>query len=122
MAQEYQNVMPGEVIFHEGDGGFTMYVIAEGQVQVQTGQGRNLVILAELGSGEVLGEMALVTDEPRSATAVAVTQTKLRVYQVDELVTMLEENPGIAVRIIELLAERLRRTNRLLQEATTTAS
>ena len=71
---------------------------------------------------EVLGEMALVTDEPRSATAVAVTQTKLRAYQVDELVKMLEENPGIAVRIIELLAERLRKTNQLLTEATTTAS
>lgn len=122
MAQEYQNFMPGEVIFHEGDGGFTMYVIAEGQVKVQTGQGHKSVTLAELGPGEVLGEMALVTDEPRSATAVAVTQTKLRAYQVDELVKMLEENPGIAVRIIELLAERLRKTNQLLTEATTTAS
>ena len=122
MAQEYQNFMPGEVIFHEGDGGFTMYVITEGQVKVQTGQGHKSVTLAELGPGEVLGEMALVTDEPRSATAVAVTQTKLRAYQVDELVKMLEENPGIAVRIIELLAERLRKTNQLLTEATTTAS
>lgn len=110
--------MPGQVIFHEGDGGFTMYVVTEGQVQVQTGEGSKLVILAELGPGEVLGEMALVTDEPRSATAVAVTETRLRAYQADELVRMLEENPGIAARIIQLMAERLRRTNRLLREAT----
>ena len=118
MPQEYENFMPGQVIFHEGDGGFTMYVVTEGQVQVQTGEGSKLVILAELGPGEVLGEMALVTDEPRSATAVAVTETRLRAYQADELVRMLEENPGIAARIIQLMAERLRRTNRLLREAT----
>jgi CRP-like cAMP-binding protein len=61
------------VIFREGDLGDWLYVIVSGEVNVvrqgRTGEGAREIVLAQLGAGECLGEMALVSEQPRMATA-----------------------------------------------------
>ena len=61
----------GEVLFHEGDPGDALYVIVEGEVSVQA-EGPPRVEMARLGPGSFIGEVALMTDQPRSATVTAV--------------------------------------------------
>src|SRR4029078_4011551 len=67
---------PDEVLFHEGDPGDALYVIVEGEVAVQ-GEGPPRVEMARLGPGAFIGEVALMTDQPRSATVMATHDTEL---------------------------------------------
>ena len=67
---------PDEVLFHEGDPGDALYVIVEGEVAVQA-EGPPRVEMARLGPGSFIGEVALMTDQPRSATVTAVADAEL---------------------------------------------
>ena len=69
---------PHEIIFRQGDLGDRLYVIVEGEVELfQEGSGQAPRLLARLGAGECFGEMALVNDKPRVATARSVTRANL---------------------------------------------
>src|ERR1700694_3352866 len=72
-AQEIVPFLPGQVIFEEGQPGDVMYVVKEGQVELRVHA--NVVAIVEPGG--ILGEMALIDDSPRSATAVAKTACRL---------------------------------------------
>lgn len=63
----------GSVIFREGDEARELFVIKSGQVRIQTGNRT----IAELGADSIFGEMALIDNEPRSATAIALTDIEL---------------------------------------------
>jgi CRP-like cAMP-binding protein len=95
----------GQVIFERGDPSDYMYGIMEGQVDIRVGDR----ILETISAGSVFGEMALIDDEPRSATAVA--RTECRVVQVDapafhELIVL---HPDFALDVMKLMTLRLRR-------------
>ena len=72
-----QHYAPGQIIFKEGDVGDAMYIIRSGRVAVVKGGFKSPTILAYRGVGEIIGEMALLEDEPRSASVVAVEELRL---------------------------------------------
>jgi CRP-like cAMP-binding protein len=111
---ERVSFQPGEVVFAEGDASDLAYLIVRGGVSIHIGQGEAKRPLAELGAGEVFGEMGLIEDGPRSATAVAEDYTVCAAYTPTELLDLLEKNPTEAIVFVKTLVHRLRETNRKL--------
>lgn len=109
-----------EVIFHEGDPGNYMLILVEGRMEVSKSGDGGLHLLSYEGRGRVLGEMALIDREPRSATCVAAVNCDLLTLNEDSLTKMVAEYPGIAYKMMYLLAKllsrRLRRTSGMLAD------
>lgn len=107
---------PGETIFDEGKSGDMMYVIVEGEVEIRKRTSRTATkTLAVFHSGDIFGEMALIEKKPRSATAIATRQSKLLALNDKLLDAMIENNPDFAKKLIRMLAERLRKSNAIIQ-------
>jgi CRP-like cAMP-binding protein len=115
-----------EVIFYEDEEGDFLFVILEGRVKVTLlgipdrftrGYGRE-VVLSVLGPGDFFGEMALVDNEPRSATAVAVSETKLLCLHRNDFQASLSDWRGVVHALLRSLTARLRRANHQLATLT----
>jgi CRP-like cAMP-binding protein len=110
-----QRVPAGNLIFEEGDRGATMFLIAEGQVRidkrVEAGEFQELALFSP---GDSFGEMSLIEEAPRSARAVAVTDTTLFVLGREDLKQWLKSDPlmavGFFVELLRLFSHRLRGT------------
>lgn len=94
----------GDVIFEEGDRGDVMYIVLDGNVELHVA-GKQV---AHLDAGESFGEMALIDDSPRSATATASSQCKLAEVDADRFEEMVRDTPFFAKHIVHIMAERLR--------------
>src|SRR3990172_1049924 len=106
--QRLGRVFPtGTVLFRDGETGKEMYVIQAGKVKISKKIRDTEKTLAVLGEGEFLGEMSILNNKPRSATAEVVEEAKLLVIDPKMFEQMLKGNPEIAVRIIKKLAQRL---------------
>ncbi|MEI8092657.1 MAG: cyclic nucleotide-binding domain-containing protein [Spirochaetales bacterium] len=108
----------GDVIFREGEPGENMYIVLDGEVEIlkQAGGGSSKV-LATVGKGAFFGEMALIEDRPRSASAVATTEGRLLVMSDALLDSYIVTNPEFAAKMIRNLAQRLRGANKLIEQA-----
>jgi CRP/FNR family cyclic AMP-dependent transcriptional regulator len=110
---------PGETIFEEGKSGDVMYVIVAGEVEIRKRTSRTATkTLAVFHSGDIFGEMALIEKKPRSATAIAIQQSQLLAVNDRLLDAMIENNPDFAKKLIRMLAERLRKSNAIIQTMT----
>ncbi len=107
-SDEFESYAAGQVIFREGDPGECMYCVKAGLVEVIAG-GR---VLETLEAGHVFGEMALVDNQPRSATARA--KTDCQVVPIDEktFFFLVQQTPNFALQLMRVLSERLRQTTR----------
>jgi CRP-like cAMP-binding protein len=107
----------GESLFHKGDAGDALYAVRRGQIRIATGStsGRRLT-LNLLGSGDVFGEVALLDGRPRTADAVAVEPTELYMVYRRDFLDLLVKRPTVAIRIIELLCERIRWMSAQMEE------
>lgn len=103
---------PGTNIFREGDPGDGIYVIAEGTVQIvcRVGQDERCV-LSTLGAGDFFGEMAVLDEQARSATALAETEVRAHFVPREDLLKALEGSPRLAVRLVKEFSLRLRDFN-----------
>ncbi|MBI5245353.1 MAG: cyclic nucleotide-binding domain-containing protein [Elusimicrobia bacterium] len=101
-----RTLFPGEVVFKQGEEGDALYLVSEGLIGVSAG-GKEV---ARLGPGECLGELALVDEEPRSATATALEESRLLRISSDDFNNLLPTHPGIAKALMHTLARRLRAT------------
>lgn len=101
-----------QVIFHRGDPGGLLYIISEGKVKITHGtpEGQE-ALLAILGTGDFFGELALLDDAPRSATAVAMERTQALTLHRDEFLNFLGKNPEFADHVMRTLAQRIRHLN-----------
>jgi CRP/FNR family transcriptional regulator, cyclic AMP receptor protein len=97
----------GATLFREGETGREMYVVQQGRVTISKRVGDVEKILSSLGPGEFLGEMAILNNNPRSATAVCAEHSKLLVIDAKTFEAMIRGNAEIAVRMIKKLADRL---------------
>jgi len=99
----------GEVLFREGDVGDSLYVVVTGRVRMLAGAPGAESAIRDLGPGELIGEVALLTGEPRSATIVAVRDTELYRLSADSVELYLFNEAQVARRIMTVLARRLAR-------------
>ncbi|MFH0769218.1 MAG: Crp/Fnr family transcriptional regulator [Chloroflexota bacterium] len=101
--------MPAEFIFWEGDAPEWLYIVAEGRVKVlkHSSLGSEFVI-AFFGPGEIFGEVAVFENKPYPASAQAAVETKVVRIKREDILSFLAERPEVALRIINVLGERLR--------------
>jgi CRP/FNR family transcriptional regulator, cyclic AMP receptor protein len=100
------------VVFFENEQGDFFFMILDGRIKVTIlGDDGREVILSLLGSGDFFGEMALLDNEPRSATAIAVEDTELLSLHRNDFQSVLTDNRSITVGLIKVLTARLRRAN-----------
>ena len=107
-----------EEIFYEGDLGDSFYVILSGQVKVSVSspEGQE-AILVILDAGESFGELALLDEQPRSATIEATRPAEVLVMRKDEFHRLIHQHPDVALALLRVMARRLRDTDQFLQDA-----
>ena len=111
------SVARGRSLFDEGDPGDRLYVVTAGKIKlVRTSVDGRENLLAVLGPGEMFGELSLFDPGPRTATATAVTETRLIGLGHDDLQPWLAGRPEVAGQLLTALARRLRRTNESLAD------
>jgi len=103
-----RRLSPGEHLFEEGQEGDSMFVLQSGRVRVFRRVGKTEVTLANLGPGELFGEMAVLEGLPRTATAVAAEATVVVELNRQVFEEMVRENGEIALRVLRKLSGRLR--------------
>ena len=100
------------VVFFENEPGDSLFMILEGRVKVTIlGDDGREIILSILGPGDFFGEMSLLDDEPRSATAIAAEESELLLLARDDFQSFVSENRTIMGALIRVLASRLRHAN-----------
>ena len=102
------SIDPGEIICYEGERGSAMYVIRSGKVVVVKGSLESPTILAYRGPGDLIGEMALLENQPRSATNIAVDHVRLLQIERDGFREWVSSTPAIGMSIMATLSARLR--------------
>jgi hypothetical protein len=108
---------PGEVVFSEGDPGVEMFILQSGRVEIVKligGEDRRLAVLEK---GDFFGEMAMLEELPRNATARALDHVSALVVSPATFDQMLHENPEIVVRMMRKLSSRLRQVEDDLDRA-----
>jgi CRP/FNR family transcriptional regulator, cyclic AMP receptor protein len=105
----------GEVLFREGERGEEMFVIQSGLVRISKRVAGSERSLATLGRGEFIGEMAILNEKPRTATATVLEDSKLLVIGAKTLEMMISNNAEIALRLIKKLARRLDSADELVR-------
>jgi SulP family sulfate permease len=116
------NYNAGDIIFKEGDEGNTMFLVSRGCVSIllDIGKGQRKKRVASFGKGVFFGDMALLEEKPRSATAIAEEDTELYVLAKVDFLQLLEETPKIASKIqlgiARELSGRLRSTSDEVRE------
>ena len=105
---ETKLIKAGTIIFREGDAAQEMFVIKSGQVRIQLGNRT----LSELSADNIFGEMALIDSQPRSATAIAITDVELIPVTERQFLFMVGQTPYFALKVMRVLAERLRLTSK----------
>lgn len=107
-----------EVIFRQGAAGVGMYIIVKGGVQIVNESSNQ--IIAELSDGEFFGELALLDEAPRSATAVAAEQSTVLGFFQSDLFGLTERNPRLGVKIVlrlsRIIGKRLVSSNEQVHE------
>ena len=101
-------VKAGGIIFREGDEATELFVIKSGKVRIQLDNRT----LTELGPDSIFGEMALIDNEPRSATAIAVTDVELVPVGEKQFLFLVSQTPYVALKVMRVLVQRLRATNK----------
>ena len=116
-ASERLTFSPGEELFHQGDFGDAAYIILKGGADVIIDTPGGPITVATLGRNEIIGEIAILCDVPRTATVQAVEAlTTLKVTK-DLFFRMVTDFPDMAVEVMRELAQRLEQTNARLREA-----
>ena len=108
----------GQEIFKEGDPGDGVYVVKDGGVEISVGLAPNVRrIFAQIGPGEMFGEMAVIELKPRSATARAAQESQVYFIPREELLVMVERSPVLSLELLREISQRLREFNqRYIQE------
>ena len=107
----------GAVLFREGDRGVSAYLILTGKVDVSVGSPNGDVVVAHLGANNIVGEMALLCEMPRTATIIASEPLDTLKIKKDQFLQLLRDLPQMTLEIMRELAVRLNNVNKELSAA-----
>ena len=108
---------PGAVLFREGDRGDSAYLILNGKVDVAVGSPKGDVVVAHIGANNIVGEMALLCEMPRTATIIAAEPLDTLKIKKDQFFQLLRDLPQMTLEIMRELAVRLNNVNKELSAA-----
>ncbi len=107
----------GDIVFEQGSSGSDVYFVLDGKADVLSDSPRGPVLVATLGRHALFGEISALCNVPRTATVQANgALSVLRIPQ-DAFLSLIEESPALALKVVRELAERLARTTRELARA-----
>lgn len=107
-----QTFAAGAGIFREGDGGDGVYVVRDGLVEISGMINQDTRrVFSQIGPGGLFGEMAVIEQRPRSATATAVQDSTVYFFARDDMLSFLERSPGFALSLLQVISHRLREFN-----------
>jgi CRP/FNR family cyclic AMP-dependent transcriptional regulator len=101
------SLKPGETLFAEGTAGQSMYVVRSGTVRVGSGN----TVYEDVDAGGILGEMAIIEDAPRSASATALTECEVAEIDRKRFDFLVQQTPHFARNVMKVLSRRLREMN-----------
>ncbi|QIG94941.1 MULTISPECIES: Crp/Fnr family transcriptional regulator [unclassified Bradyrhizobium] len=107
---ETRLVRAGGIIFREGEQANELFVIKSGYVRIQVGN----KTVADLAADTIFGEMALIDNEPRSASATALTDVELVPVSEKQFLFLVSQTPHFALKVMRTLAHRLRTMNKVV--------
>jgi len=102
----------GQIIFGEGETGNELFVIQSGKVELRLGNR----LLERIDENGIFGEMALIDSQPRSATAVAITDVTLVPVTEKNFLFLISHTPFFALKVMRVMAGRLRATTKKMDE------
>lgn len=105
----------GTVLFREGEPGREMFVVHQGRVTISKRAGEVEKILTTLGPGEFFGEMSILNNRPRSATATCAEDAQLLVVDAKTFEAMIRSSAEVAIRMIKKLADRLQEADEQIE-------
>ena len=97
----------GQVMFNAGDAADAAYIIIEGSVEISVPTPAGPIVVNTLGNNEILGEIAIFGDVPRTATAKALSKLETLKISKELFIKVVRENPDAAIELIKILAARL---------------
>ncbi len=108
-----RKVRRGTVLFHKGDPGTNLYVVCSGAVRISapSEQGKKDAVFNLVIPGEIFGEIALLDGGERTGDAIASEDTELMVIERRDFIPLLQKYPELAIRLLQILCGRLRRTS-----------
>jgi len=107
----------GAVLFREGDRGDSAYLILTGKVDISVGSPNGDVVVAHLGANNIVGEMSLLCETPRTATVTAAEPLDTLRIKKDQFFGLLRDLPQMTLEIMRELAQRLNNVNKELSTA-----
>jgi CRP-like cAMP-binding protein len=108
--KNFITIPAGEVIFQQGGVADHMYAVLEGEVEISI-DGK---LLDTTGAGGIVGEMALISETPRSATAIAKTACKLVAVDQHRFMFLVQQTPFFAINVMKIMTERIRKLDALV--------
>jgi len=110
-----EKLSKGKVLFREGQEGDRLYVVVQGKIKLGTtsGDGREN-LLGIFGPGQMFGELSLFDPKPRTATATAVTDSRLVSLAYDAVIGLVTSHPQTSLEVLRRLAQRLRESNEIV--------
>jgi CRP-like cAMP-binding protein len=106
-----QSFHAGETIFRKGERRNFMFVVNDGEVEIKFGD----KVVEIVQQGGLFGEMAMINDHPRTATAIARVDCQLFPIDQKRFQFLVQQTPFFAIEVMRVLAERLRRTNQFIE-------
>ena len=105
-----------EILFNQGDPSDSAYVVLDGDMEVLVGSGDDIDVAGVLGINELVGEMGVLANAPRSATIRARGQVLALRIEAELFLELLAENPGVALDVMRQLSLKLARSHRKYEE------
>lgn len=110
----------GQVMIRAGDAADAAYVIIDGTAEISVPTPRGSVVVNTIGKNEIIGEIAIFGDMPRTATVTAIARVEVLRISKDLFINVVRQNPDAAIELIKILATRLANTTQQLIKSSAT--